>query len=314
MQGFWDFISNRLLKDDMSGLDRIKAKILNQYAFILSLFFLFDSFRDFYEGFYAIGTVLFLIAITILALFIFTKIPITSFLVFISIIICILLIFIFSSSKGFENGLSFYYFAVLLSSVFLFNERKNYHYGLAVFLFIVFFFTIGHCHEFNLFSFEIAHGEQIDKNMRLYTFVQVVLFMGFNASFLYRKNNAILTLLDQNERKSLLINQLHQKINQDSPHQHLENLVKQAMDDNLLFIPTFKQVFPHLYDRLCEQKPDFTQDEFKLIAYIKLGFTTKDIARCTNITVRSVQTKKHRLRKSFAIEPDQDLYLWVDSL
>ena len=60
--------------------------------------------------------------------------------------------------------------------------------------------------------------------------------------------------------------------------------------------------------------PNMTVDEFKFCALLKLGFTTKDIAICNNLAVRSVQTRKGRLRKSFLLSPQEDLYNWINKI
>ncbi|WP_185194893.1 helix-turn-helix transcriptional regulator [Chryseobacterium antibioticum] len=67
-------------------------------------------------------------------------------------------------------------------------------------------------------------------------------------------------------------------------------------------------------DNLLEMNSSMTSDEFKLCALLKLGFTTKDIAEYNHISVRTVQARKSRLRKSFGISADIDLYNWIDTL
>ena len=47
---------------------------------------------------------------------------------------------------------------------------------------------------------------------------------------------------------------------------------------------------------------------------IKLNFSTKEIADYTFVTVRSVQTRKSRMRKRLNIMPEEDIYLWFDGL
>ncbi|TYR36543.1 diguanylate cyclase [Sphingobacterium phlebotomi] len=91
----------------------------------------------------------------------------------------------------------------------------------------------------------------------------------------------------------------------------VQELVKLAQEDNAAFTVAFRQVFPTFYSSLYRQKPDITPDEFKLCALLKLGFTTKDIANYNHLAVRTVQTKKSRLRKSFGVPPQEDLYTWI---
>jgi hypothetical protein len=57
-----------------------------------------------------------------------------------------------------------------------------------------------------------------------------------------------------------------------------------------------------------------TQDEFKFCALLKLEFSTKEIAQYTHTTIRSVQTRKNRFRKSFKLSSEKDLYKWIEAL
>ena len=91
----------------------------------------------------------------------------------------------------------------------------------------------------------------------------------------------------------------------------VQELVELAKEDDAAFTVVFREVFPSFYSNLHRINPDMTPEEFKLCAHLKLGFTTKDIANYNHLAVRTVQTKKSRLRKSFAIPPQEDLYIWI---
>jgi len=60
--------------------------------------------------------------------------------------------------------------------------------------------------------------------------------------------------------------------------------------------------------------PEMTPDEFKFCSLLKLGFTTKDITEYNNLAIRTVQTRKSRLRKTFDISSEIDLYKWIDEV
>ncbi|WJJ99630.1 helix-turn-helix transcriptional regulator [Elizabethkingia anophelis] len=47
---------------------------------------------------------------------------------------------------------------------------------------------------------------------------------------------------------------------------------------------------------------------------IKLNFSSKEIANNTFIQHKSVQQKKHRLRKKLNVPTDQDLYVFFQDL
>ncbi|PTT25961.1 diguanylate cyclase, partial [Chryseobacterium sp. HMWF028] len=143
----------------------------------------------------------------------------------------------------------------------------------------------------------------------------IVVFMGFSilGYFIFSKHFAVLELYQKVLRSEKIISDMRAKLNR-KDDMDLENLVKLAINDDIAFIPKIKSSFPNLYDNLMEINPDITSEEFKLCALLKLGFTTKDIAEYNHISVRTVQTRKSRLRKSFGISADIDLYKWIDNL
>ena len=67
-------------------------------------------------------------------------------------------------------------------------------------------------------------------------------------------------------------------------------------------------------ENLKEIYPEISSDDIRFCALLKLNFSTKDIAEYTFVTVRSVQTRKSRLRKKFNITSDEDIYLWMNEL
>ncbi|WP_312136980.1 diguanylate cyclase [Sphingobacterium sp.] len=310
----WNKITNHHLPADLDGLDLIKARVLNQYSFLIAFFFFIDSIRDFLAGYRLTSFFLFVVGITFLLLFFYTKVRFNDFFVFAVMLLCCILVLFFSSLIGFESGISFYYFAILLAIVFLFNERKNYAYGLILFGVILSFFYLGQEYENPIFSNSFETAPELVKTIRIHTFVQILIFTAFNAYLLISKNREISNLFAQKERSELIIDQLNEKITDTDNSEPLEKLVNLAMNDSASFLPVFKEIFPDFYGNLAAINPNMTIEEFKFCALLRLGFTTKDIATFTHLAVRSVQTKKNRLRKSFNIPSEEDLYTWVESI
>jgi hypothetical protein len=146
------------------------------------------------------------------------------------------------------------------------------------------------------------------------TLIQFVLLLTFNGYFVMLKNNELCNLVRQRLHDTTPRFDLHAQLSESNYEQlnSVEGIVNLAKENNMAFIPMFKQAFPEFYERLLQENPEMTIEEFKLCALLKLGFTTKDIANYRHMEVRSVQTKKSRLRKSFAISPNEDLYMWID--
>ncbi|MDL2223564.1 LuxR C-terminal-related transcriptional regulator [Bacteroidales bacterium OttesenSCG-928-M11] len=91
-----------------------------------------------------------------------------------------------------------------------------------------------------------------------------------------------------------------------------ENL--QMDDDWNDFMLHFNKVHPHFFEKISEIYPDVTQYESKLMAYIRLGLSIKDIAQMLNITPESVKTSRYRLRKKMNLDKDDSLDMIIQSL
>lgn len=59
--------------------------------------------------------------------------------------------------------------------------------------------------------------------------------------------------------------------------------------------------------KLRSRYPDLSNNEVLLCAYIKMNFSTKEIAPLMNISVRGMETMRYRIRKKFNLERDESL-------
>ncbi len=74
-----------------------------------------------------------------------------------------------------------------------------------------------------------------------------------------------------------------------------------------LFEANFNKVHEQFLKHLIENYPDLGQGDLKLAAYLRMNLSTKEIAQLLNITHRSVELKRYRLRKKLNIDPDINL-------
>ncbi|GAB3712637.1 hypothetical protein GCM10027592_51250 [Spirosoma flavus] len=74
-----------------------------------------------------------------------------------------------------------------------------------------------------------------------------------------------------------------------------------------IFETNFNKVHEQFLKRLFEQYPDLGQGDLKLAAYLRMNLSTKEIAQLLNITHRSVELKRYRLRKKLNLEADTNL-------
>lgn len=88
-------------------------------------------------------------------------------------------------------------------------------------------------------------------------------------------------------------------------------LLELAKSNDSSFLSRFKEVYPFFYNKLITSYPELTNGQLQFCALLKLNFTTKEIAHYNNISVRSVETRKNRLRKQLDIPSEIDLNKWM---
>lgn len=82
-------------------------------------------------------------------------------------------------------------------------------------------------------------------------------------------------------------------------------------NDNL--IDRFEEQFDLLHNnfikKLKVKHPSLSRNDYMLCAYIRMGFSTKEIAQMFNMSVRGVESIKYRFKKKIGIEGDINEYL-----
>jgi DNA-binding CsgD family transcriptional regulator len=79
-------------------------------------------------------------------------------------------------------------------------------------------------------------------------------------------------------------------------------------DDNWKkFEENFDLVYENYLRRLGESYPDLNITDKKICAYIKMGLSSKDMAPLLNMSVRSIETNRYRIRKKMDLEREVNL-------
>ncbi|TAE00814.1 MAG: hypothetical protein EAZ97_04845 [Bacteroidetes bacterium] len=73
----------------------------------------------------------------------------------------------------------------------------------------------------------------------------------------------------------------------------------------------FENVHPNFFGRLQEKYPNFTSNDLKFSAYLRICLGTKEIARLLNIDPKSVKMTKYRLKKKLNLSEEQDLETFI---
>jgi len=76
----------------------------------------------------------------------------------------------------------------------------------------------------------------------------------------------------------------------------------------------FEQVHPLFFKKLSESFPGLTMTDLKLCAYLKIGFSHKEILRIVNLSHDGVKSAKFRLKKKLKLDKRQSLSLYLRDL
>lgn len=92
-----------------------------------------------------------------------------------------------------------------------------------------------------------------------------------------------------------------------------EQVTMLAKENSPEFLTRFNDYCPNFSEKLVEAA-GLKNSEIAFCAFLYLNFSTKDIAAYTFTSVRTVQTKKYRLRKKLNIPNETDTYIWFRDL
>lgn len=94
-------------------------------------------------------------------------------------------------------------------------------------------------------------------------------------------------------------------------HRILDSYIN--LEDNTFEIQ-MDELHQEFFQRLKDQYPDLSSNDLRLCAYLKLGFSSKEIADFSNIKPSSVYINRSRLRKKLNLDADQDLTDFLNTI
>ncbi|MDP9958087.1 hypothetical protein J2X97_003761 [Epilithonimonas hungarica] len=89
-----------------------------------------------------------------------------------------------------------------------------------------------------------------------------------------------------------------------------DEIISLAQHNSAEFLYRFRGANPKFFEKLLQIEPNLKTSELTFCAYLKLQFSTKEIAACTFVTLKAVQNRKNRIRKKLNIPSQEDLYVW----
>lgn len=91
-------------------------------------------------------------------------------------------------------------------------------------------------------------------------------------------------------------------------------VIKLAKQGDPFFLTRFKEVYPDFYNNLIAIYPNLTVNEIRFCALLRLNLSNKDIVRYENLSLRTVETKRYRLRSKLGFSSNADFTKWIMEL
>lgn len=94
----------------------------------------------------------------------------------------------------------------------------------------------------------------------------------------------------------------------------LINIIDKSLnknDDWEMFKEAFNNADQKFLKKLKKIHPNLSPNDIKLCAYLRLNLSSKEIAPLLNISVRSVEIKRYRLRKKLGLIPEDNLVNYI---
>jgi len=118
-------------------------------------------------------------------------------------------------------------------------------------------------------------------------------------------------------KKNELLNQIKEQLSKIGDTKVVRPVIK-TIDQNLnqrknweLFQEAFNNADRDFFKNLTEVHPDLSPNDLKLCAYLRLNLSSKEIAGLINISPRSVEVKRYRLRKKLGLDNNENLANYI---
>jgi len=127
---------------------------------------------------------------------------------------------------------------------------------------------------------------------------------------LIRKNEILLEIMENISKVSNDIKSSNDSVSVLSRLTKMERSIKQNIENDnnwKRFEENFDLVYENYLKRLGEMFPELNTGDKKLCAYLKMDLSSKDIAPLLNMSVRSVEMSRYRLRKKMYLDREVNL-------
>lgn len=118
-------------------------------------------------------------------------------------------------------------------------------------------------------------------------------------------------------RRNELLSTIKKELNSVKSADEITNVVKlinrnlNASDDWKLFEEAFENADKDFIKKLKSSHPNLTSNDLRLCTYLRLNLSSKEIAPLLNISLRSVEVKRYRLRKKMNLPHEASLTNYI---
>lgn len=123
-----------------------------------------------------------------------------------------------------------------------------------------------------------------------------------------------MNLVRKNELLSRIKGHIMENFEKRESKMPLINIIDKSLnknDDWEMFKEAFNNADQKFLKKLKKIHPNLSPNDIKLCAYLRLNLSSKEIAPLLNISVRSVEIKRYRLRKKLGLIPEDNLVNYI---
>lgn len=118
-------------------------------------------------------------------------------------------------------------------------------------------------------------------------------------------------------KKNELLNNIKKELKNGDGEKHINSVIR-LIDKNLndsndwgIFVEAFNNTDKGFLDKIKSLHPDLTPNDLRFCVYLRMNLTSKEIAPLLNISVKSVETKRYRLRKRMKLDHEESLVNYI---
>jgi len=133
---------------------------------------------------------------------------------------------------------------------------------------------------------------------------------------IHLKNEQLLQYIEIISHKNQFLNEVRQGLERmrNSEAQHWVNKITNEVNHEkkeFLFHKIFSELHQDFISRITEKYPSLTSNDIRMLSFIRVNLDNKEIANLMNISLRSMDTNRYRLRKKLKLEREVDLNQFI---